>query len=213
MYRRDMTEISNIAYYKNSVAGIVGFTLSTIQAGLSTCDQQAKKVLKHKYKANCLWGKKAEGLQYAIENDGYLYSKATHIMQTYGYGSVDGIIEVILLFMKVPNLGMVKASFVAQQLGFDVACLDTHNLKRLGMKDNFTKVPAGMTDAGKRKKIRTYVELCQKEGSEYWWNTWCDYVAGNSANKNLTSGDIVSRFHVECVNTWYIACEMIEEKL
>ena len=41
--------------------------------------------------------------------------------------------------------------------------------------------------------------MTQIEGSEYWWNTWCEYVAGNRANKLLNNGDIVSYFHVECV--------------
>jgi hypothetical protein len=35
--------------------------------------------------------------------------------------------------------------------------------------------------------------------AEYWWNSWCRYVAGNRANRALDTGDVVSRFHVECV--------------
>ena len=69
MYKRDCIEIANLAKYQNSVAPIIGFTLSTIQAGLQTCTWQAEKVIKDKYKANCLWGLKAEGLEYAIKND------------------------------------------------------------------------------------------------------------------------------------------------
>ena len=207
MYNRDAIEIKNTAKYKNSVCGIVGFTLSTIQAGLQTCTGQAEKVIQHGLKADCLWGLKDKGLEYAIKNDAYLYQKTMHIVDQYGYDSIEGITEVILLFMQVPNLGMVKASFVAQMLGFNISCLDSHNLKRLGLSANFTKIPATMTDAGKRKKIKVYIELCQLEGTEYWWNTWCDYVAGNTANRSLPTGDIVSRFHVECVNLWYVACE------
>ena len=207
MYKRDCIEIANLAKYQNSVAPIIGFTLSTIQAGLQTCTGQAEKVIKDKYKANCLWGLKAEGLEYAIKNDAWLYGKAMHIADKFGYDSIEGITEAILLFMNVPNLGMVKASFVCQMLGFNIACLDSHNLKRLGMNANFTKIPATMSDKGKRKKIATYIELCQQEGSEYWWNSWCDYVAGNPANRSLVTGDIVSRFHVECVNIWTLAVD------
>ena len=207
MYKRDCIEIANLAKYQNSVAPIIGFTLSTIQAGLQTCTGQAEKVIKDKYKANCLWGLKAEGLEYAIKNDAWLYGKAIHIADKFGYDSIEGITEAILLFMSVPNLGMVKASFVCQMLGFNIACLDSHNLKRLGMNANFTKIPATMSDKGKRKKIATYIELCQQEGSEYWWNSWCDYVAGNQANRLLVTGDIVSRFHVECINIWTLAVD------
>ena len=75
------------------------------------------------------------------------------------------------------------------------------------MNANFTKIPTAMSDNGKRKKIATYIELCQQEGSEYWWDSWCDYVAGNQANRSLATGDIVSRFHVECVNIWALAVD------
>jgi hypothetical protein len=52
----------------------------------------------------------------------------------------------------------------------------------------------------RRKKIEGYVAMTQEQGSEYWWNSWCDYVAGNQANRSLDNGDIVSRYHVECVD-------------
>jgi hypothetical protein len=42
--------------------------------------------------------------------------------------------------------------------------------------------------------------MTQIQGSAFWWNSWCDYVAGNRANKALDNGDIVSRYHVECVD-------------
>ena len=43
MYKRDCIEIANLAKYQNSVAPIIGFTLSTIQSGLQTCTGQAEK--------------------------------------------------------------------------------------------------------------------------------------------------------------------------
>jgi hypothetical protein len=102
--------------------------------------------------------------------------------------------------MDVPNLGMVKAAFLAQCLGFNVACIDSHNIKRLGISPNLVKSPpAAMKPATVRKKVEQYVELTQIEGSEYWWNSWCEYVAGNRANRALDTGDVVSRYHVECV--------------
>jgi hypothetical protein len=95
---------------------------------------------------------------------------------------------------------MVKAAFLAQCLGFNVACIDSHNIKRLGISPNLVKTPpSGMKPATVRKKVEQYVELTQQEGSEYWWNTWCKYVAGNRANRALDTGDVVSRYHVECI--------------
>jgi len=54
--------------------------------------------------------------------------------------------------------------------------------------------------ATRRAKIADYVKMTQIQGSAFWWNSWCDYVAGNRANKALDNGDIVSRYHVECVD-------------
>jgi hypothetical protein len=95
---------------------------------------------------------------------------------------------------------MVKASFICQMLGFNVACLDVHNLNRLGLDVKDVTLPKGLTDKTKLKKIKAYVHLTQKQGSVYWWNSWCDYVAEKGgANKLLPTGEDVSAFHVGCV--------------
>jgi hypothetical protein len=53
----------------------------------------------------------------------------------------------------------------------------------------------------KRKKIADYVALCSATGgARHWWNSWCDFVAGNRANKSLVSGDAVSAYHVACLS-------------
>ena len=51
----------------------------------------------------------------------------------------------------------------------------------------------------KIKKISKYIKFTQKKGTAYWWDSWCDYVAGNIGNKALTNGDMVSEFHVKCI--------------
>ena len=150
--------------------------------------------------ANCLWGKKGDGYTYLKDNADYLYGKMYDIADKKGYNSVEACADVVQLFMQVPNLGMVKASFLAQCLGFNVACIDSHNIKRLGLNPNVVKTPpATMKPATVRKKVEDYVVLTQKKGSQYWWDTWCEYVAGNRANRALDTGDVVSRFHVECI--------------
>jgi hypothetical protein len=167
---------------------------------LSTCTGQAQKIIDDGLDANCLWGKKSDGLAYARDNKEYLYGQVYKIAETHGYDSVTGCADVVQLFMAVPNLGMVKAAFVAQCLGFNVSCIDSHNIKRLGISPNLVKSPPStMKPATVRKKIVQYVELCQDKGTEYWWDTWCNYVAGNQANRKLNTGDIVSYYHVECV--------------
>ena len=116
-----------------------------------------------------------------------------------GTGDVDAISDGIMLLRKVPNLELVKASFVMQMLGFDVACIDSHNLTRLGLPPSAVKIGAKLKPATQLKKVKAYVEMCQEDGTEYWWDTWCEYVAGNRANRLLDTGDVVSKFHVDCV--------------
>ena len=200
MYNRDCKAIAEHASKSpQGLVDVIEFTLCTIQAGLSTVKAQRLDIQKTGLDSKYLWGKKSDGLNYAIWNSHYLFSKLTHLQQQ-SLNDPDVITEGIMLLMKVPNLGMVKASFVMQMLGFNVACIDSHNIKRLGLKPSAVQTPpAKMKEASKRKKVTTYVEMCQIEGTEYWWDTWCEHVAGNRANKALDTGDVVSRYHVECV--------------
>ena len=202
MYQRDVNEIKAFVKWRgpDALVNTGLFVLLTIQAGLSTVRGSMVKVERDRYHADCLWGKKADGYRYLNDNKEFLYGKLYHIVDSEGYDSVEACADVIQLFMAVPNLGMVKAAFLAQCLGFNVACIDSHNIKRLGISPNLVKTPpSGMKPATVRKKVEQYVELTQQEGSEYWWNTWCEYVAGNRANRALDTGDVVSRYHVECV--------------
>jgi hypothetical protein len=177
---------------------VVEFVLCTIQAGLSTVKAQRQDIKGQRVALKVLWGQKAEGLAYAKSNKEFLWAKAMEISER-GYSNVDACVEVVELFMKIPNLGMVKASFVAQCLGFNVACIDSHNLKRLGLPPTYFAINKKAKPETNRKKVKAYVEFCQLEGSAYWWDTWCEYVAGNQANRSLDSADVVSRYHVECV--------------
>jgi len=202
MYVRDVAEIKAFVKWRGSDAFVnTGlFVLLTIQAGLSTVKGSMIKVESDGVDANCLWGKKGDGYTYLQDNADYLYGKMYDIADKKGYESVEACSDVVQLFMQVPNLGMVKASFLAQCLGFNVACIDSHNITRLGLNPNVVKTPpATMKPATVRKKVEAYVTLTQEEGTRYWWDTWCDYVAGNRANRALDTGDVVSRFHVECI--------------
>ena len=201
MYKRDVAEINRFVM-DNGPDALVDtglFVLLTIQAGLSTVKGSIKKVRFDGMEADCLWGQKAAGYQYLQDNKSYLFGKAFGIAETKGYYSVEACADVIDLFMSVPNLGMVKAAFLAQCLGFETACIDSHNLTRLGLEAKDVSVSKKIKPELRRQKILDYVKLTQKEGAEYWWDTWCEYVAGNAANRQLNTGDVVSYYHTECI--------------
>lgn len=75
----------------------------------------------------------------------------------------------------VPGLGIVKAGFVLQFLGFDVACLDTRNVQR-EKRDPRAFRTDGKPPHKLRKKIAKYVGEVQGK-AEHYWDAWCVDVA------------------------------------
>lgn len=201
MYQRDVQLIRDYVLHRgpDGLVDVVEFVLCTIQAGLSTVKMQRRDIQENGMRSRFLWGKKGEGLAYVEERKEYMWGKVHSIMEQ-GLGDASAIADCIEMFMEVPNLGLVKAAFVAQCLGFEVGCLDSHNLKRFGINPNRVKVSATLSPLLKRKKVLDYVQTCvDLGGSEYLWNSWCEYVAGNKANKALDTADVVSKCHVECI--------------
>ncbi|MDX0267642.1 hypothetical protein GOC13_07335 [Sinorhizobium meliloti] len=101
----------------------------------------------------------------------------------------------VLALLECPNLGIVKASFFAQMTVADGACLDSHNLKRLGLAETFFRLPKTLKLDSVHKRIRAYNAVWRTEGdSAYWWNTWCDHLAKQTRNA-FDSGAQVSAYH------------------
>lgn len=207
MYRRDCIAIAEHACASPSgLVDVIEFTLCSIQAGLSTIKLQRAGIKRDGLDSVYLWGKKASGLAYALDNQASLWAKLMSCRER-GLGDASAIADAILLLMRVPNLGMVKAAFVAQMFGFDVACLDSHNLARFGINPNRVKVGAKLNADTKRMKVLDYIQLCNdlsgalhgETCAEWWWNSWCDYVAGNRSNKLLDTADAVSKYHYDAV--------------
>ena len=194
MYKRDNKKIAEFILQDadNTVIGIT-FVLGTIQNALSNVGKFMDGVANDG----------ADSIAMTMKRNGYLYAvEHKHVLHEALKAAVKhndpvGAIDVLT---NVPNLGIVKAAFVAQLVGLDVACLDMHNLDRLGMSRSALKFDKGVKRETKLKKIQDYVALTQSTGgSEYWWNIWCNFVAGNRANKSLTTGDAVSAYHATCI--------------
>ena len=199
MYKRDLPLIRDHALASpEGLHDVVTFVLCTIQSGLSTCKLQLADIRVNGAASKYLWGAKAGGYQYTKDNALVLWAEANMLVER-GLNDPENIAKAVYHFMQIPGLGMVKASFVCQMLGFNVSCIDSHNLKRLGLDANAVKVSAKLSEIKQLRKVEAYVVMCQIEGTEYWWDSWCEYVAGNRANKRLDSGDAVSAYHVDCV--------------
>lgn len=194
MYSRDQPLIERHTFANpEGFIDSLEFVLTTIQAGLSTCRRQRRQIARDGLQAACLWGKKADGLKYGREH-------ATRLLPEFErLRSRDATEEAVTLATSIPCLGLPKAGFLCQLMGFNVACLDVHNLRRENLPATFVKLNKKAKPATQRKHVDRYVEYCQRDGSRKWWDEWCEHVAGNRHNRNLPTADAVSRFHVDAV--------------
>lgn len=201
MYQRDCTEIVQHALQSpDGLYDVIEFTLCTINMPLSRVIEQRKSIKLHGIMSKWVSSTKAQGITYAQEHKVELHTLMINIRETAGCDTIDGAQAVVDLFMRIPSIGMVKAGFIGQMLGFQVACLDRHNVRALGLSESALRINKKASQEVRLKKIREYVKLCRRKGSEYWWDTWCNFVADRGGmNKTLPTGDAVSRYHVDAV--------------
>lgn len=201
MYNRDCKKIAKWAMKNiDNFFWLIVFVQTTIQMPLSRTHGDMQDIREFGSDSRALWGNKIKAYIYLLQNIDTLFADIKQAVAD------DDIIRAMDIMTEVPNLGMVKAGFVLQMCGLDVSCLDTHNIRRLqevgyDIKVGDLKLPAGLKRETKLKKLAKYVKLTRDTGgAEYWWNTWCDYVAEKGGmNKSLPTGDIVSKYHVTAV--------------
>jgi len=203
MYKRDVALIEDyVAQSPEHMFYMFLFVWCTIQKGLSTVELQMDDYFKEGVESRHLnMGHKREGVEYYRQNASWLWGRL-HYLRDMGRNDPEIIAEAILMLLDAPGLGIAKSGFVLQCMGFDVACMDSHNLKRMGLKEGAFKDNPKAKRATRLKRNLAYVKICQQEGSEYWWDSWCHHVAGNRANKRLITGDAVSAFHVHCITKY-----------
>jgi hypothetical protein len=203
MYKIDNAKIAQHGLKNpDGLISIIRFTLLSIQQPLSSCDSMISDVesvgLGSRFLNAGNHVTKRDGLTYAIAHKKQLFRDLKAYAQN-GLDDVENISNALYCVYQIPHIGMVKAGFILQMLGFDVACIDSHNLERLGWKQSQVSLAKGLKYETKIKKIRAYISMTQEKGTAYWWNSWCHYVAGNIGNRKLTTGQQVSQFHVRCV--------------
>lgn len=107
-------------------------------------------------------------------------------------------VEAIAALLEVPGLGIVKAAFIAQLFGFNVACLDARNITREGRDPRAFRTD-GKTPDKLRPKIVAYVSETFGK-SERYWDLWCKDVA---AAYDRTPQEI-SELHLAIVPSDYV---------
>lgn len=149
----------------------VTFALLSIRTQFVRIHEQMAEIERTGNSCRCLWGFKRGGYDFLRLNKMDLWGFMLH-------PKIDAEMAIENI-CRIPGFGIVKAGFVAQLMGFDVGCLDSRNLTRLGMGPRDWRSDGDSrknTDAFKRK-IRRYLDATEGRAEELW-NDWCEDVAG-----------------------------------
>lgn len=125
---------------------------------------------------NPLFGHKFMTYDYLLSSKGAaLWREISGPLLYAGAGSKSQCEFVISRLLDVPGLGIVKAAFIAQLMGFDVACLDARNVAREDRNPRAYRTD-GKNARQLAPKVRAYVaETFGK--AEHYWDAWCEDVA------------------------------------
>lgn len=182
MYANHVPLLSDHGRTGDGVADLVTFALLSIRQPFTLIPRQFRDVRKRGAKSQWLFGFKLPG---------YIYVKAHGAILASDLNSTPDAVDAIEILTRVPGLGIVKAAFVAQMLGYDVACFDSRNAKVLGLGSRPFR-----TD-GKpplRRRVVSYVAMTRDTGgAEYWWDNWCERVAVDRGRTPMQ----ISAMHLE----------------
>jgi hypothetical protein len=184
MYKTDVREIVN--YVKTAgpdgLAHVAYCVIGSIRTRFIHLETITESIKREGQASKHVWGHK---------NDAY---KAINLNKDKWFDCLVktkmGEASAIDMIAETKGIGLAKSGFLLQMLGYNTACLDVHNLNKLGIAESYFK---------KKNKTEEYVNLVQKEGSEYWWNTWCNFIAEKDGVKHFSSGKEVSKSHVTAI--------------
>ena len=107
-------------------------------------------------------------------------------------------LDAIRVLVEVPSIGITKAAFILQMCGYQIGCLDVHNMRLAGLSRRvFEHIPTSME--GLTHKLRTYLDTCHAlGGAARMWDQWCSVIA-RTYPKHFPTADAVSAYHVACI--------------
>lgn len=164
----------------------VMFAVLSIRQPFTIVPEQLREVRTRRDKAKALFGWKRAAFLYVEEHKRDLW-QACQSPDTE---------SALWELTRVPGLGVVKAAFVLQFMGHNIACLDSRNIARDGLSPR-----AFRSDGEARKATRAWRVKCQRYvaatsgKAEHYWNAWCSEAGTNYA---MTAFD-VSAMHLAIV--------------
>ena len=106
--------------------------------------------------------------------------------------------KALRVLLELPQISYVKAGFILQMCGYEIACLDVHNCRAAGINAKaLSRIPACAELLHAR--VEMYIMVCHVlGGAEYLWDSWCGLIA-TKYPRQFRSADEVSAYHVQCV--------------
>ncbi len=172
---------------------IVTFVLCTIRVQLHAAVKDYPLVWRGERRGvRSIFGSKHQGLDELNERAVDLYEMCERAYQDREGEELED--ELLHTVTSLHGIGCAKGGFIAQMIYGVSGCLDSHNLRRFGIPEGTFKI-ADRTPRKRSALITDYNRVCrQLGGTQYLWDTWCQYLADNDAN--YVSADHVSRLHL-----------------
>lgn len=196
-YERDVKTLSELGL--GSDAGFVAvcaMAILSIRQPFRTVKRQMLHVKSNGFASGYLWGHKAAGLAYVTEHASRLRTELLQVAVP-GLRDETSAEQALEILTEVPMLGLAKAGFVAQMLGFDVGCIDSRNAGEFGLGRAASRFDKTDAEHVRLNRISRYVTLCRSlGGARFLWNNWCEGIA---RDEFFRTADFVSAYHVDCV--------------
>lgn len=174
---------ADVATFKRGVM----FAILSMRVTFNRMTQQVRELERRGARASVLWGHKFQAWSYLEEHADALHAAAC------GARSPEACIAALVT---IPGLGIVKAAFVAQMLGHDVACIDARNVARLGLPERQWRSDGERhkRSLAFKRKISRYVDHTRGRAEELW-NDWC----ADAAQAYGYTAEEVSKLHLTLI--------------
>lgn len=155
------------------------FAILSIRQQFSSVPRAMRDVRKRGEGSRHLWGCKL---------DGYCTTRDLSTLHAQLASIPDAEPALFAIIQTVPCLGLVKGGFVAQMLGYDIGCLDSRNVQRLGLDPRVTRI-SGYPAQSAIRRVDEYTALCRALGGPaVLWDEWCkDYARTNGGTAQEVS--------------------------
>lgn len=193
-YDRDVKTLRELGLGSDEgFVAVVAMALLSIRQPFRTVKRQMLHVKVNGYASGYLWGHKGLGLAFATEHASRLRTELLQVAPS-DEAAAEQALEILT---EVPMLGLAKAGFVAQMLGFDVGCIDSRNAGEFGLTRAASRFDKTDAEHVRLNRISRYATLCRSlGGARFLWNNWCEGIA---RDEFFRTADFVSAYHVDCV--------------